>query len=205
MPKDQIKRGRKFDQVLKGARDVFMREGFEGATVDDIAQMAQVSKATLYSYFPDKRILFMEVAKSECARQTDQAVEEIDFSDPPSVVLRGAARRMVSFLVSDLGQRVFRICVAEGERFPELGQEFYAQGPGRGREILKDYFRIAIGKGELAIDDLDLAADQFLELCKSDLFPRMVFGISKTFSAAEIERVVGGAVDVFLARYGVQG
>ncbi|WP_372674886.1 TetR/AcrR family transcriptional regulator, partial [Aquicoccus sp.] len=46
--------GRKFDQVLEGARKVFMADGFERASVDDIARAAGVSKATLYSYFPDK-------------------------------------------------------------------------------------------------------------------------------------------------------
>lgn len=63
--KPVVKRGRKFDQVLEGARLVFLQDGYEGASVDDIARAAGVSKATLYSYFPDKRLLFMEVAKIE--------------------------------------------------------------------------------------------------------------------------------------------
>ena len=58
-----VRTGRKFDQVLAGAREVFMADGFEGASVDDIARAAGVSKATLYSYFPDKKLLFMEVAR----------------------------------------------------------------------------------------------------------------------------------------------
>ena len=57
--------GRKFDQVLAGAREVFLANGFEGASMDDIARVAGVSKATLYSYFPDKRILFTEVVTTE--------------------------------------------------------------------------------------------------------------------------------------------
>lgn len=65
------RKGRKYDQVLQGARDVFMAHGFEGASVDDIARKAGVSKATLYSYFPDKRLLFMEVARHGCARQAE--------------------------------------------------------------------------------------------------------------------------------------
>ena len=74
MTSDQtkVRKGRKFDQVLAGARDVFMADGFEGASVDAIARAAGVSKATLYSYFPDKRLLFMEVADTECARQSRQ-------------------------------------------------------------------------------------------------------------------------------------
>ena len=69
-----VRRGRKFDQVLEGAREVFLRDGFEGANVDDIARAAGVSKATLYSYFPDKRLLFMEMATRQCQRQADEAL-----------------------------------------------------------------------------------------------------------------------------------
>ena len=77
-PATILRTGRKFDQVLKGARDVFMADGFEGASVDDIARAAGVSKATLYSYFPDKRLLFMEVARNECARQACDAVDMVE-------------------------------------------------------------------------------------------------------------------------------
>jgi len=120
---------------LIGARDVFLRDGFEGASVDDIAKAAQVSKATLYSYFPDKRLLFMEVAKTECRRQADNAIETTDMTAPIATILHDIAVQMVGFLTSDFGQRIFRISVAE------------------------------------------------------------------TFTEAEIERVVTGAVEMFMARY----
>ena len=199
---DTVKRGRKFDQVLDGARQVFMSDGYEGASVDDIARAAGVSKATLYSYFPDKQLLFMEMAKTECCRQADFAIESIDQTRPVAEVLRAAATQMVAFLTSDFGQRVFRLCVAESERFPQLGREFYANGPMKVRQHLMDTFRRAVERGELEIEDYALAADQFHELCKADLFPRMVFSISTSFSEAEKERIIQGAVDTFLARYG---
>jgi DNA-binding transcriptional regulator YbjK len=67
----QIRKGRKFDQVIEGAKAVFLREGFEGASVDEIARDAGVSKATLYSYFPDKQHLFLAVLETECAHQSE--------------------------------------------------------------------------------------------------------------------------------------
>jgi AcrR family transcriptional regulator len=196
-----VKRGRKFDQVLKGARDIFMSDGFEGASVDDIARAAGVSKATLYSYFPDKRLLFMEVAKTECIQQADQAVATIDMSLPSRVVLTEAAWQMVNFFTSDFGQRVFRLCVAESDRFPELGREFYESGPAVVRSKLINFMKVGISRGELEIDDLPLAADQFNELCKADLFPRLVFSMEKSFDDTQKKRIVEGAVETFLARY----
>lgn len=201
-PAPTIRKGRKFDQVLEGARSVFMADGFEGASVDEIARVAGVSKATLYSYFPDKRLLFMEVATTECQRQSDDAIDKIDMSAPPRVVLGQVGRHFLRFITSKLGQQIFRICVAESDRFPELGRQFYASGPEVMRAEMVQYFQAAVERGELAMDDLILASDQFGELCKADVWPRLMFNVSKTVSEAEIDRVVDGAVDMFMARYG---
>ena len=201
-PNDIQRQGRKVTQVLEGARTVFMRDGFEGASVDDIAREAEVSKATLYSYFPDKRLLFMEVAKLECRRQSDTALEKIDMSGPPEMVLSAAAGHMVRFFLSKFGRQMYRLCVAESDRFPELGQEFYENGPKLVRQILGDYLACAVQKGQLKIDDLELAADQFPELCKASLHLPMLLGLKTEFSDAEIDRVIDGAVETFMARYG---
>ncbi len=196
-----VKKGRKFDQVLAGARDIFMTQGFEGASVDEIAKNAGVSKATLYSYFPDKRLLFMEVAKAECQRQADEILTETSDDDPLDVVLLEIANRFVSFITSDFGQRVFRICVAESDRFPELGREFYESGPMLMRGHMIELLHCAQERGDVDVEDFELASDQFSELCKADLFPRMVFSVSRTFTEGEKTRVAQGAVKTFLARY----
>ena len=144
VPQD-IRKGRKFDQVLAGARDIFLRDGFDGASVDDIARAAGVSKATLYSYFPDKRLLFLEVAKAECRRQADEAEALIDDGAPVAQVLALAAERILAFAQSEFGQRMFRMCVAEAERFPTLGHEFYHSGPVMIRDRSKQAIGVAPG------------------------------------------------------------
>lgn len=197
-----IRKGRKFDQVLEGARTIFSREGFEGASVDDIARAADVSKATLYSYFPDKRILFVEVAKRECRRQADEAMELVSLTAPPELVLPEAARRIIDFFLSEFGRQVFRTCVAEADRFPELGREFYESGPALVRDRIRAYLEGAVTRGELVIDDTLLAADQFAELCKADVFPAVIFGIRTNFTQADRDRISNGAVEMFMARYG---
>lgn len=197
-----IKKGRKFDQVLEGARAVFMADGYEGASVDAIAKAAGVSKATLYSYFSDKRLLFMEVAKTECLAQIAEAACILDEYDHPRTVMAEAGRRMMGLVLSPFGQAIFRMCVAERDRFPELGREFYRTGPEVFHGTMCAYFEQAVAKGDLAIDDVKLATDQFIELCHAQLFTEMVFGIRDTASEAEVARVIDGAVDTFMARYG---
>jgi AcrR family transcriptional regulator len=203
MNQPMIRKGRKFDQVIEGARKVFMRDGFEGASVDDIAREAEVSKATLYSYFPDKRLLFIEVARAECARQTMEAEALIGDMHDPATVLTVAGSKLIEFFLSPFFLRTYRVCVAESDRFPEIGREFFASGAALARDRLVKYIHEAEACGDLLVPDKELAADQFMELCKADVFPRALFGVGDVATADERTRIVKGAVTMFLAQYGV--
>jgi len=202
-PQPVLKQGRKWDQVLEGARIVFLRDGFEGASVDDIVREAGVSKATLYSYFQDKRLLFLEVAKMECRAQTEAAMAQIEATDDIREALTSAATRMSRFFHSDVGMQVYRIVVGESQRFPELGREFYEAGPAHVCAGLKCFLQHAIEAGKLKIDDVDLAVDQFPELCKAGLHMQLAIGLRDSVSDEEIDRVVQSAVDMFLCKYAV--
>lgn len=197
----QIKKGRKYDQVIGGARAVFMREGFEGASVDEIARDAGVSKATLYSYFPDKQHLFLAVLKLECTAQSEVEVlfEQSGLSVEEKLVV--ICKKLVTFFLSDFGQDMFRVCVAEAKRFPELGETFYASGPKNWGEKIAGFLCTEKAQAVLDIEDPLLAADQLAQLCRSDLMLKVMFGIEKNPSEVELSRVADEAVRTFLARY----
>jgi TetR/AcrR family transcriptional repressor of mexJK operon len=195
------RKGRKYDDVLAGAREVFLAQGFEGASVDDIARAAGVSKATLYSYFPDKRLMFLEVTKCECRRQITDAESKLGDDIKLRDALTIAAVTLVEFFTSDFYLRMFRVVVAESERFPELGQQFYETGPMLGRARMVDYLTKAQARGEVRIDDFALAADLFTEMCRADLVTQRLFGITQKVTQMQKDRVINGAVAMFLARY----
>jgi TetR/AcrR family transcriptional regulator, mexJK operon transcriptional repressor len=196
-----IKKGRKFDQVIEGARSVFMREGYEGASVDVIARDAGVSKATLYSYFPDKQHLFLAVLETECAQQAE--VEFLADTGDLTVdeTLHVICKTLITFFLSRFGQDMFRVCVAEAQRFPALGRAFYESGPKKwGRKIAR-YLDSPKARQSLEVPDSLLAADQLAQLCRADLMLKVLFGIEKDPSPEEIDRIAAEAVKTFLARY----
>lgn len=200
-----VRRGRKFDQVLEGARAVFLRDGFDGASVDDIAREAGVSKATLYAYFPDKQLLFKEICAQECLRQTQEVEAEIDPSMTVEAMLTLAGERIAGFILSDFGQNACRLIIGEGARFPELARDFYRNGPGLVHDRLVHHLHHLAQNGALQIDDLDLAAEQFIQLCKAALMEKLVFRMDHQVNADGVRRSVQGAVEMFMARYGVRG
>jgi AcrR family transcriptional regulator len=188
-------------QVLDGAEAAFLELGFEGSSVDEIARRAGVSKGTLYNHFPDKRKLFAAVVDRECQRQAEK-VFTVSLEDVPAqVALRRIGTQYLDFLLSPFAIRLFRVAVAESARFPELGRTFWESGPDLGTRRLAQFLAAAVARGELQIDDLDLASHQFIELCKAKLFYAEVFGVSQEASAADRERVVDAAVRTFLAAH----
>jgi TetR/AcrR family transcriptional regulator, mexJK operon transcriptional repressor len=100
---------------------------------------------------------------------------------------------------------MFRLIMAEGQRFPDLAQEFYRNGPGLIHDRLVFHFRHMVDCGALVIDDIDLAADQFAQLCKAAIHEKLLFGMSDKIRQEDVTRSVTGAVQMFLARYGVAG
>ncbi len=195
-----IRQGRKYDQVLEGAREVFMAMGYARASVDEIARVSAVSKATLYAYFPEKRLLFTEMYRTEILRLADSAVE-LSADTLPEKALREAGRRIIDYLISDFALAMYRICVAESARFPEIGHAFYENGPQLGRARLGAYLEAMRARGVLSIVDTELAADQFFQLCQAWISDRLICGVQRSFSELEIARILDGAVSVFLARY----
>lgn len=198
------RRGRKYDQVLEGARRVFMKDGFDNANVDEIAKEAGVSKATLYSYFPDKRLLFIEIARCECHKHSETSRGFVPPNMPPEELLPIAARRMVTGFTSPMAISMFRLAAAESNRFPDLSQDFYEAGPMTARRIMSRYIREATERGYLNAEDPELAADQFIELCRARIMTKMLFGVLDAVPAEEVELIADEAVKTFMARYGVE-
>jgi AcrR family transcriptional regulator len=178
-----------------------MKHGYEGASVDEIARTAGTSKATLYSYFSDKRQLFEAVVQTQCSRQGEMMCGG-EADAPVEVTLRRMAVSFATALFSPGAQEMFRVCIAESGRFPELGAAFYAAGPARARARLVEFFEATAARGQLAIDDPETAADQFAALCKAGLFLRALLGAAPA-TEAEVAHIADEAVRTFLARYGV--
>ncbi len=199
---DIIRKGRKYDEVLTGARRVFLRDGFEGASVDDIAREAGVSKATLYSYFPDKRVLFLEIVSQQCLAMADQAMR-LDLANKPArEVLTIAASVFLEFMLSPFAQKMHNLIHGEVDRFPELAHQFYETGPKLGKERMIMVLKALVDCGELAIEDFDFAAEQFGALCKADVWTKTCLQVCTDPKQEDIDRVIEGAVDMFMARYG---
>lgn len=189
-------------KIIDGARAVFVEHGFDGASVDDIAAQAGVSKATLYRYFPDKRQLFRAFVAAECENQARQTFVVDAGEASTEAVLRQIAQHFTRFVLSDVAVEMFRVAFADVRRFPEIGRDFYDSGPGLAHKRLAQLLKAGHARGELVVPNPDFAAEQFTELCKAGLHIKRLMGVDAGVNEAEIDRVASGAVDVFMRAYG---
>ncbi len=190
-------------QILNGAASVFARDGYEGASMSRIAVEAGVSKGTLYNYFDGKAELFSAYLHRECTRWIALVFDELDPDTPPAEALRHIGRRMFTMMLSDPSLTIYRMVVAEAEKFPGLAQSFYAEGPGRALKHLSAVLRRAVSDGRLAVDDPDFAAEQFFALIQTQLSLKRRLHLTGMPSEAEINHVVERAVHLFMRGYGV--
>ncbi|MEZ5855995.1 MAG: TetR/AcrR family transcriptional regulator [Hyphomicrobiaceae bacterium] len=194
---------RKRQQILDGAAAVFQRMGFDPASMSDVASEAGVSKATLYVYYPSKEELFAAVIGRERDRNIAQIIALLDESRPVKAVLTLFGCRLATILAQPYVIQAHRIVIGVSARMPEIGRQMYEGGPRRVRDALSAYLAGRIAAGELKLEDPKLAATQFLELCQAGIVrPRLYAVIEDPVGEAEAARVVGAAVEMFLAAYG---
>ena len=111
----------KVADVLSGAKTVFLRCGFEGASDDAIAEEAKVSKATLYAHSPSKNMLFLRVVQAECDRLSVEISRPLSRNDSPRAVLEQLSRRMIRLVLDDDYIRLLRTCTGAVSVLPEAG------------------------------------------------------------------------------------
>ncbi|MCK1288375.1 TetR/AcrR family transcriptional regulator [Bradyrhizobium sp. 44] len=187
-------------QILDGARKVFMDLGFDGASMGEIARAAQVSKGTLYVYFADKCALFEAILEQE-ALQHGQVAFNFDPARDVETTLKDFGRAYNRLLCRPGGGSAIRTVMAIAERMPDLGRRYYARVLDKSINRLSDYLNTHVASGDLEIDDCDLAASQFMELCKASLFLPFVFQAAPAPSEERMSEVVDSATRMFLAAY----
>ncbi len=187
-------------QILDGAKKVFMDLGFDGASMGEIARSAGVSKGTLYVYFADKNRLFEAIVEEEMLDQ-----QKVAFNFEPerdvATTLREFGQAYIELLCRPAGGSAIRTVMAIAERMPDVGRRYYEQVLEKTIGRFAAYLEAHVRAGELAVDDCELAASQFMVTCQASLFLPFIFQAAPPPSAERIAQVVESATRMFLAAY----
>lgn len=188
-------------QIVEGARQVFMAQGFDGASMNEIARVAGVSKGTLYVYFQNKEQLFEAIVGDEC-REQGKRIFTLDAADHDiEGVLTHLGLALAEFVCRPSRAPSLRAVTAISERMPEVGRQFYETGPAFGLGQLTAYLEAQVAAGVLAVEDCEVAAAQFMDSCSATMFKPILFNCGTAPTPERISHVVKIAVRTFLAAY----
>jgi TetR/AcrR family transcriptional repressor of mexJK operon len=202
MSPEETRSARKRRAIMDAATEVFLRKGYLGTSMDEVAALAAVSKQTVYKHFADKERLFSEIVTGtvdEAGDRVHASVLELADSGDLEADLRELARRQLALVMQPRVLRLRRLVIGEAGRFPELGRTFYERGPGRTLRALAEAFARLAQERRLQIDDPQLAAEHFNWLVMSvPLNQAMLLGDDEH---PDLDRYADEGVRVFLAAY----
>jgi TetR/AcrR family transcriptional regulator, mexJK operon transcriptional repressor len=197
---------RKRKAVLDAATEVFLKSGYLGTNMDEIAALSGVSKQTVYKHFASKEALFIEIVTSMTDNAGDvvrNEVAELDEGGDVAEYLVDYAYRQLKVVLTPRIMQLRRLVIGEVSRFPELAKVLYERGPARALATLGAMFERLAARGLLTIEDPAVAASHFNWLVMSaPLNQAMLLGDEAIPKPAELRRHAAEGVRVFLAAYG---
>ena len=203
MPQKQSARKRR--AILDAATELFLAEGYAGASMDAIAALAGVSKPTVYKHFADKQSLFAQIVGDTIDKYTEpfhEAVANLRDRGDVREHLCDLARLLLDAVMQPQLLQLRRVVIGEASRLPDLGRGYEQRGPDRAISALTTAFERLAEKRTLHIDDPSLAAAHFNWLVLAiPLNHAMLSGDDRAPQPSELKRYADGAVRIFLAAH----
>ena len=139
-PRRQELKAHRQSEILAAAFAVFAVHGYEAARIDDVARQAGIAKGTIYLYFRDKKQLFQAVVRNLIPKRFDVLLKTLPGA--PDELLRTLLSQVYTNVVrNEHVPSIFRMLIAESERFPELAEIYHREiivpGMKAMREVLK--------------------------------------------------------------------
>ena len=196
---------RKRRAILAAATEAFLKAGFLGASMDEVAAASSVSKQTIYKHFGSKEALFVAVVTSLTNAASDLVhgdVPEPEAADDVAAYLRDYGLRQLNVVLTPRLLQLRRMVIGESSRFPELGKALYDSGPGRAMRAIALALERLAQRGFLTLEDPAVAAAHFNWLVMGGpVNAAMLLGDEAVPNPTALRRHVIEAVRVFLAAY----
>jgi AcrR family transcriptional regulator len=190
------------ERILDAAKKVFLERGFEGASIDEIAEVARAGKPTIYARFPGKEALFAAVM----ARKVREHISFFESIAPIGATLgerlAGIATAILHKVLAPETVGLCRASIAEAPRFPDLAASVHRMARERTSEVVAQLLRELPKSDQLpgfAANRRATTARQFIELIVLPMMMRALFGEDLAALRTEIGPYVARSVAFFLA------
>jgi TetR/AcrR family transcriptional regulator of autoinduction and epiphytic fitness len=185
--------------ILDGAVDVFIEMGYELASMDKIAETANVSKRTVYNHFGSKENLFQAVVNDFLTQRQNLKTIKYNPDQPLEEQLLAFANAEIFLIDTPRRLGLSRFLTAVFLQDPEYARSTVAKYPPV-YDMMLDWLKDAEKAGTIKAESLIMAARMFYGLVEGAVTYPSLFagGINKE----ALEPVLKEIIATFMARYG---
>ena len=200
---------RKRQTILSAGQQLFLSNGYQGTSMDQVAATAAVSKQTVYKHFGEKRELLYAIVTDALDTAGGSVRERIialaDSSDIETDLTALAGDYLRAVMQEPVVQ-LRRLVIGEANRLPELARLYYEHAPLRTLGLLADAFAALHDRSVLNAPESSLAAEHFAFLIVGRPIDQALFdGAAGVLAALDVDAYATAGVEVFLTAYRPRG
>lgn len=192
----------KHEAILKAATRLFLKNGYTNTSMDAIADMAHVTKQTVYSHYQNKDNLFTKMVSSLCDKQ-DPSVARLDVAGKSAETLLYQIGIVILDLITSKDiLATTRLVIAEVYQHPQLAERYYEAGTLNIIALLASFLDLLNEHGLLSVPDTSSAASSYIAILKGRYYVRMILAVKPVPSKEDKEAHVREAAEMFMRIYG---
>jgi AcrR family transcriptional regulator len=184
-------------KLQKVAADLFLKRGYEGVSIDKIVEVAGGSKSTVYSEFGGKCGLFISSIENLC-RESNEPLAKIDYTGLNlEESLKKLSFHILKLITAKRSVDLHRLAIGEAANCPEVGEAWYTHGPAKTASFIRSLLESRRKELRKTIP-IDRIAVILHDSLTGDVLYRLLAGVGKQESDAELKRLAGASVDLIL-------
>lgn len=196
-PKDLEKRAR----ILQAAKAIFLKSGYHGTSMNQIAQEAGVTKLTVYNHFQDKANLFICAITETCEESLCTKQFELDASADFCQTFHSVCLRALQIIYSAEALKLEHVLFELAAEQSPLALQFFDASHTRLQNQLAEFLQKAAQLGFIQTDNPTYQTELLMSLLLGVRHQKVLLGIIAVPNAHELEQIIQDAIALFLLKY----
>lgn len=196
-PKDLEKRQR----ILNAARNLFLKCGYHGSSMNQIAQEAGVTKLTVYNHFQDKANLFVCAIAATCEELISARPLNLQADSDFHHAFVHACELALNITNLPEAIKLERLLVELAAAQNPLAQKFYEASHLRMNAVWENFFQQAIDLGFIQAEELRTLTMLIVSLLFGMRHHEVLLGVRDVPTAEEKQQIILNSIELFMLKY----
>lgn len=190
----------KREAIIQAATQAFQEFGVNGTSMDKLAELANVSKRTVYNHFSTKEDLVMHLVTQQWQTAILNTKAHYDANEPLDKQLEALILQDIEFMVSESHLDLARVAIGHFFYKPDKLKDEVAQLKAQ-ETAMHRWLKEAKADGKLVFDELERVVEEIDSLVKGQCFWPQLFKINDALNSEEQQKVAKNTAALILSRY----